>query len=382
MKKRIVIIGAGCFQVALIKKANEMGLETHVFAWEEGAEGKDAADYFYPISIIEKEKILEFCKKIHPHAVATIASELANITVQYLAEKLELPRNSASCIENTTNKAKMRSKLKECGVACCPEFLILNEEEAATYRPCMSYPLIVKPTDRSGSRGVRRVDNEQQLKEAILDALSYSFEKKVILEQWIEGDEFSCECISKNGQHYCLALTKKYTTGSPLFVETGHLQPAYLKGQDAIIKEVFQILDVLEIENGASHTEFRIDEHGKFWLMETGSRMGGDCIGSDLVPLSTGIDYVKACIQIALGEEPDLESREKPCTAAIKFILNNDDNVVKELVQRDPDFQIINESQVEMKFGPVMDSSTRSGYFIFIGSDDTKVRAFANQHFE
>ena len=86
--KKIVIIGANDFQKPLILKAKEMGYETHVFAWREGATGAEDADYFYEISIVEKDEILKICQKIQPDAVATIGSDLANITVQYLAEKL------------------------------------------------------------------------------------------------------------------------------------------------------------------------------------------------------------------------------------------------------------------------------------------------------
>ena len=96
--KKIVIIGANSFQNPLILKAKEMGYETHVFAWKDGSIGERTADYFYPISIVEKEAILEECRRIQPDAVATIASDLANITVQYLAEQLGLPHNSDNCI--------------------------------------------------------------------------------------------------------------------------------------------------------------------------------------------------------------------------------------------------------------------------------------------
>lgn len=93
--KKIVIIGANDFQKPLILKAKEMGYETHVFAWREGATGAEDADFFYEISIVEMDEILEECRRIKPDAVATIGSDLANITVQYLAEKLGLPGNSA-----------------------------------------------------------------------------------------------------------------------------------------------------------------------------------------------------------------------------------------------------------------------------------------------
>ena len=115
--KKIVIIGANDFQRPLICKAKDMGYETHVFAWREGATGAADADRFYEISITEKEEILNICREIHPDAVATIGSDLANITVQYLAENLGLPGNSRECIINSTNKFAMRKAFQKAGLS-------------------------------------------------------------------------------------------------------------------------------------------------------------------------------------------------------------------------------------------------------------------------
>lgn len=104
-----------------------------------------------------------------------------------------------------------------------PFFTIVEEEDKVQIP---EYPVIVKPTDRSGSRAITKVNNSRELKAAITAAVSQSFEKKAIVEGYLSGDEYSMETISFSGQHHCLAITKKYTTGTPHFIETGHLQPA------------------------------------------------------------------------------------------------------------------------------------------------------------
>jgi len=365
-KKKIVIIGASCFQKALIEKSREMDVETHVFAWEQGAEAKEEADYFYPISIVEKEQILDVCSKIHPHGVVTIASDLANITVGYLAEQLGLCANNAACVQATTNKAVMRNKLKKGGVAG-PDFWILDATNAMTFKATVPYPLIVKPTDRSGSRGVRRVENNQELESGIQDALAHSFEKRVIIEEWVDGQEYSCECISWEGKHHCLAITKKYTTGSPEYVEIGHLESIDLKCEKLIVQEVFRALDNLGICWGASHTEFKVNADGQIHLIEVGSRMGGDCIGSDLVRLSTGIDYVKNVILIALGEAPTLEAGGHYGAVAVKFLLGAKHRRLLCKVKQDQRLHITYQSPDIHEESPVTDSTLRSGYFIFTG---------------
>ena len=161
--KKIVIIGANDFQKPLILKAKEMGYETHVFAWREGATGAEDADFFYEISIVEMDEILEECRRIKPDAVATIGSDLANITVQYLAEKLGLPGNSADCIRQSTNKYAMRSAFKKAGIPV-PYFECVREGEIAEPK---SFPVIVKPTDRSGSRAITKVTDPADLPAAI-----------------------------------------------------------------------------------------------------------------------------------------------------------------------------------------------------------------------
>lgn len=269
MDKKIVIIGANDFQKPLIQKAGEMGYETHVFAWRDGATGARYADHFYDISITEHKKILKECERIKPQAVATIGSDLANITVQYLAEKLGLPGNSRECICCSTNKYAMRQAMKAAGVSV-PYFQVTDGKETEKIT-VPSYPVIVKPTDRSGSRAITRVERHEDLQEAVRNAIDQSFEKKAIIEEYLSGQEYSMEAISYEGTHTCLAVTKKFTTGDPHYIEIGHLQPAPLEPElkEKIIKEIFCALDALKIRNGASHSEFRVDEKGKVHIIET-----------------------------------------------------------------------------------------------------------------
>ncbi len=148
--KKLVIIGANDFQNQLILKAKSLGYETHVFAWEDGSIGEKTADYFYPISIKEKEEILKECKKIKPDGVCSIASDLAIITVNYVASKLGLPCNSIESNLQCTNKYVMRQKLRDAGIKT-PKFLKVGEKDKKIDVSEMHFPLIVKPTDRSGS---------------------------------------------------------------------------------------------------------------------------------------------------------------------------------------------------------------------------------------
>lgn len=375
--KKIVIIGANSFQNPLILKAKEMGYETHVFAWQDGSIGERTADYFYPISIVEKERILEKCREIKPDAVTTIASDLANITVQYVASRLGLPGNSDKNIIISTNKYAMRQALLDGGVPT-PKFVKVSEQDdfdKAT--KTMQYPLIVKPTDRSGSRGITKVDTLKEIPKAVQSAVENAFEKHAIIEEYFEGEEYSCECISYQGEHHVLAITKKYTTGYPHFIETGHMEPALLDEVTVhlVETEIKKALDALQVQNGASHSEFKITPDGEVRIIEIGSRMGGDCIGSHLVWLSTGYDFVKMVIDTALGQKPLLQREHKPQYAGIRFIFNQKDLEIYEDIKKNQP-QILNYVSEIEKIGEheVVDSSTRFGYFIIVADNKEQIK--------
>ncbi len=294
--KKIVIIGASYLQLPLVKKANDLGYETHVFAWKDGAVAQEIAHFFYPISITEKNQILAVCKKIQPAGIISIASDLAMLTVNFVAHHLGLVGNSLACTHLTTNKFAMREALR---AACLPSpaYCLASHADAKDF----SYPLIVKPTDRSGSRGITKLTNPADLTAAITRATEFSFEKQAIIESYVNGREFSIEFLSYQGEHYFLQSTQKVTTGSPYFVELAHHQPAELSAAELTqIKDLVpEALTALAVTNGISHTELKITPAGEIVFIEIGARMGGDMIGSLLTTLSTGFDTLRACLEIA-----------------------------------------------------------------------------------
>lgn len=223
---KIAILGANILQNKLVLKAKELGIESHVFSLPIGAIAEKNSDFFYPISITKKEEILEICKRVKIDGICSIASDVAMPTVNYIAQEMKLIGNTLDCTEMTTNKYKMRKVLTKNGIPCPNFFLAENLKEIET--KILNFPLIMKPIDRSGSRGVFKVNTVKELKENFYKSLNESFSKKVIIEEHIDGEEYSIEGISQNGKHNILQITKKYTTGSPNFIEIGHLEPAGL----------------------------------------------------------------------------------------------------------------------------------------------------------
>lgn len=365
MEKNLAIIGASYLQLPLIKKAKEMGYITHVFAWKADDVGEYEADYFYPISIIEKDAILETCRDIGICGICSIASDLATVTVNYVAHHLNLVGNSLNTTYNCTNKFAMREVFKKHGDPI-PNYWLLDVNSAKE-NIGISFPAIVKPTDRSGSRGVYKVGNGDELNEAINKSICESFEKKVIVEEYVEGNEYSVEYISVSGRHFFLAMTQKYTTGAPNFVEKGHGQPAELSEQmSAKVKATVEhALDSLEIEYGASHSEIKIDSEGNIKIIEIGARMGGDCIGSHLVYYSTGVDFVKAVIQVACGEIPDLTKNNNKTSVECRYILDEKDVEAFNMLKINEPEKIIDILYFEKELvGKYTDSSNRAGCYI------------------
>ena len=325
-KRKIAIIGASLFQDPLILKAQEMGIETHVFAWKTGDIGESLADYFYPISTREKDRILQRCREVGVEGIISIGSDLAMDTVNYVADKMGLVGNSLEATRISMNKHAMREAFEKNGDPS-PKSIMVDMDTDLSKLPELTYPVIVKPTDRSGSRGVNKLESPEGLAEAIAVATDVSFEDKALVEEFAEGDEYSVEYISYQGRHYLLAVTKKFTTGAPHFIETGHIQPADISDElkEKIRKYADHALDTLMLENGAAHVELKIDENENIKFIEIGGRMGGDFIGSDLVELSTGYDFVGNVIRIAMGdgiEEPEIK---KVRTVGIRFITVKDD---------------------------------------------------------
>lgn len=365
--RKLAIIGASYLQQPLVEKAKEMGLYTICFAWADGAVCADVADKFYPISIVEKERILEICKEEQIDGICTIASDVAAPTVAYVAENLGLVGNSYESACKANNKYEMRKIFSEAGVPC-PKFKVLHTlEDVAEIN--FGFPLIVKPVDRSGSLGVAKVDSKSELDGAVAKALECSFCKQAIVEEYVEGREISVEFISYNGKHYPLQITDKVTTGSPHFVELEHHQPADLSVEmyDKIYALTDKTITALEITNGASHSEYRITDDGRIVVMEIGGRMGGDFIGSDLVRLSTGYDFLQGVIEVALGSfsEPRFTSRKY---AGVYFLCKETEWLLPIMQKNEREKDIVNLEITNPDLKSVTCSADRSGYLIYKGN--------------
>lgn len=372
-QETVAVVGASYLQRPLVEKAKEMGLRVLCFAWAEGTVCKNICDVFYPISIVDKENILDVCRKENINGVCTIASDVAAPTVAYVAEKMGLKGNSYDSALKAHDKMYMRVAFSEHGIPC-PKFWQVKSIDDIRKEE-LAFPLIVKPVDRSGSLGVTKVESAENLNAAIECACENSFRKAAIVEKFVCGREVSVEFISYNGVHYPLTITDKVTTGAPHFVELAHHQPSTLptETKERLYSITKNALDALGVTNGASHSEYKITEDGEIFIIETGARMGGDFIGSDLVRLSTGYDFVKGVVEVALGtfEKPVLNESNY---SGVYFLSKQTPEVSKYIENKEKYPQIVAAEVTDSELRDVTCSAERSGYFIYSGGERFEIR--------
>ena len=318
--KRLLIIGASILQLPAIKKAKEMGLYVAVADFNPNAIGIQYADEYFNASTIDEQAICDVVKEFNPDGIMTLATDMPMRSLAKAASLLGLPAINYETAVKATDKHEMIRSFKENNVASPWFYLISSKSDLISNKGNFVYPCIMKPTDNAGSRGVVLVNSYEELLNAYNYSHNHSRSGNVIVEEYLQGDEVSVEVMVVDGVVHILAITDKLTTGAPHFVEMGHSQPSkhpiYI--QDAIKELAVQAVKAVGIHTGPAHVEMMVTKSGPV-MIELGARMGGDCITTHLVPLSTGIDMIKATIDLALGNIPDITPK-KDMASAIRFI--------------------------------------------------------------
>lgn len=324
MMKKIMVLAAGLLQIDVIEKAKSMGYYVLAVDGNPKAPGFNVADKAICADIVNEEAMLKIARDEHVDGVIHPCSEVSMAVMGRINDELGLSgisREQAIC---ATNKHLMR-KAFEKGNAPSPKSILAQDAEDAWNRLQNEFDTdaILKPSRNSGSRGIAKVSRNMDKGDFIRaydEALSESRDHSVLIEQFIEGSEFSIEMIVWQGEIHVLTVTDKKTTGAPHFVELGHNQPSCFSATDVETLKAAAVAGVraLGVNNCACHAEAKL-MNGKAYLMEVGARLGGDFISTELTHLSTGIDMVAAAIDVALGVEPDLSAKEEPKGVCIRY---------------------------------------------------------------
>jgi biotin carboxylase len=301
-----------------------MGLETHVFDIDKDAIGKNYAHKFYPISIFDKEAILNIAKKEIPVGIHAVATEQGNITSCFVAEKLGLISNSYETALNTTDKLRMKLICKNNNILSpkYTEYINLSDIELDDVK----IPSIIKPSDRSAGRGVKLINSKNEILESARDALSLSFNNSFLIEEYIDADQYSLETITHNGVHELVAITKMGFNGPPDFVENFHYMPPVI--EETLLSQLHiysnKVLNAFDIKCGACHVEVRIDGKHNIYLIEIASRLGG--YRDWMIEAAFGYNFCQSIINTSLGlDYIDLKFKKKGKMSASRNLLYKND---------------------------------------------------------
>lgn len=317
-KLGIIILGGGVMQIPAIEIAKELGVLSICFDGNPNCLGAGLADRFYPIDLKDYEKVLKqsalLKKEGLAHGIITVGTDFS-FTVAYVSSKLGFIGNSLETGINTTNKGQMRKVLARAGVNIPQFFTIENIEQLAELKTEFELKLeqgveqgiyfqnsyVVKPVDSMGGRGTAMAKNFEQLKEFFNEAIKYSNSGQVIIEEYIEGPEFSIDAIVANGEIYLSGIADRTICYLPKFIEMGHTMPSsYDKGIiKAVIAEFEKAVKALKIVNGAAKGDIKYN--GKAVIGEIASRLSGGYMSGWTYPYSFDYSAIEATMQIALG---------------------------------------------------------------------------------
>ena len=333
--KKILIIGAGFLQDFVICKAKSMGYETLTVDADAEAVGFKHADGHEVINIVDEKACLEYAEKEKVDGVLTAATDYGVLTAAYIAQQMGLPGLKYDVAKLIKNKYKVRKRLYECNVDDTEQaYEVDKDTDFESLCANLSFPVMVKPCDGSGSRGASRVDKCEDFKAACLFAMQSSITNRATVETFISGHEYGAESIVVNGEVHVLAIMKKWMTKPPYYAELGHAVPCGLpiEVEKKARNCVKNAIEALGINHGSVNMDMIITDNGSVHIIDIGARMGGNMIGPCIIPYGTGIDYMANMIRIAVGDNVDFTPSEHGAVATRLLAFKN--GVVKQM----PDF--------------------------------------------
>lgn len=385
--KRLLILGGADFQTPFIKKAKEYGLYVGVVDINANAAGREYADEFFQASVKDVDSVLEIAKAFRPNGITVGMVDIAIPAYAYATAYLNIPGIDVNTAIKATNKYEM-IKAFEKGDVPHPRFQYIKKDKIGIEPIKIEYPLIVKPIDMAGSRGIFLVNNDEEMNTALTKSSEAGDSGDILIEEYMEGPEVSVEIVVKNKIPHVIQITDKTTSGAPHFAETGHLQPSQLDKKicNAVIDVASRAATSLGLVNSLGHAEVKITKKGPK-MVEIGARAGGDAIGEQLIELSTGVSFPEIAIKIALGEEFEVPVNEIYKASCIRFlttrrgILSGIEGVDKAKMM--PGVKLIKIlGDVGKQYEEMIDSSGRLGYIITQADDALSAKKICDMAFD
>jgi biotin carboxylase len=330
--KNILIMGAGVYQVPLIKKVKEMGYRAVVVSPKGNYPGIDLADELIELDIRDKETVLERAKQIGILAVLTTGTDVAVPTIGYLVDELGLTGTGFKAAQRSMDKTLMKQCFFEHGVSTAKYYAIHSLNELKIKAKEIGYPVMVKAVDSSGSRGITKVSLEEDLPVAFAAARAVSNLQIVIVEEYLAGYEIGAQAVVINNEVVEVFLHSDETTPPPVSAPIGHAMPLILNSgletkTKLLVKKAVKALGIL---NTISNVDIMI-VNGEPYILEIGARMGATCLAEN-ISIYAGFDAYEFIIHLALGTHSALPVVYVKQANAALLLKTNKTGVVKSLV--------------------------------------------------
>lgn len=319
--KKILILGAGEGQVPLIQRAKNAGCYALVVSPNGKYPGFAWADECVYADISDAEKILEIAKEKQIHAIATDQTDVSISSVQYVAQTLNLPCIQCENIDHFRYKSLMREICLQSGIPTIQYCTTSDLSEAIDFFSTkVNDAAILKPVDSQGSRGVTVVQSVEELKSAFALAQKYSKSNRIIIEQFIDGQEIEIDTVVKDGQIIAALVGDVHNfTSENAFSAYERIYPSLLYSGaelERIQATNEATIKALGLITGWTHGEYIVSKTGEIYLLEVGARGGGNYIGSDIVKTMLGVGTDEMAFETAIGDESFYDKvflRDKYC---------------------------------------------------------------------
>ena len=306
--KRILLLGGSRYALPVIEAIHNLGYTAITCDYLPDNIAHKFSDEYYNVSIIDKEAVLKLAEKIHIDGIMSFACDPGVETAAYVAEKLGLPTHPYKSVEILQNKAKFRSFLAENGFNVPRAKGYSNWEDAKNDADKFNWPVILKPTDSAGSKGVTKVENIDELKSAAEYAMSFSKTKSFIMEEFIEklGCSSDTDSFSIDGKLvFCSFSDQRFDNDAANpYTPSAYSWPSSMpeKIQKELRSELQRLFSLLDLKTSVFNIETRQGIDGKGYIMEVSPRGGGNRL-SEILRLASGSDLITNAVRAALGEE-------------------------------------------------------------------------------
>lgn len=306
--KRLLMLGGSLYQTFAIKEAVRMGHYVITCDYLPENPGHKYAHEYYNVSTTDREAVLELARKLNVDGVVAYASDPAAPVAAYVCEKLGLPTSPYKSVEILSNKDLFRKFLADNDFNTPKAMGFKSLEEAERHIGEFKLPVMVKPVDSSGSKGINKLTDWNQLPSFVEDALSYSRNKRFLIEEFIEkqGWQISGDAFSVDGKlvFHCFGNEYYDENGIKDFAPIGESWPFMMNPEFIKIleKDLQRLISLLNMKTTAYNVEAIVDKEGNIFILELGARSGGSLI-PQITKYATGVDMVPYVIKGALGED-------------------------------------------------------------------------------